>query len=225
VPTRRKILELSCGCAAFSAIGFTTSNAQTSRSASGCILTPLGFQAYRAKGYGLSTVGDIFTQGVALHSTGKAELDRQLNHAVKVAATTLEVNPAFGFFEPAKFTRAEIEFPSMGAFAWPRDVPDVPGTRGVVGIGLTRLRTELYGYDETGTTVMAIVAHEFGHVLQREYGYIDKVSDLARENNADFLSGYYLGTRKRRQVQRLIDPLVLFPGGFAWELRIDISVR
>jgi hypothetical protein len=27
------------------------------------------------------------------------------------------------------------------------------------------------------------------------------------------------------QVQRLIDPLVLFPGGFAWELHIDISVR
>jgi hypothetical protein len=28
-----------------------------------------------------------------------------------------------------------------------------------------------------------------------------------------------------QQVRRLIDPLVLFPGGFAWELHIDISVR
>jgi hypothetical protein len=47
------------------------------------------------------------------------------------------------------------------------------------------------------TTVMAVVAHELGHVLQREYGYLGKVSVLALENNADFLSGYYLGTRKR----------------------------
>jgi hypothetical protein len=198
MPTRRKILQLSCACAASSVISFATSDAQTSRSARGCILTPRGFQAYRAKGYGLATAGDIFTRGVAQRSTGKAELDRQLSQAVKVAAATLEINPAFGFYEPEKFTHAEIEFPSMNAFTWPSDVADVPGTRGVVGIGLTKLRTELYGYDETGTTVMAIVAHEFGHVLQREYGYIEKIPDLARENNADFLSGYYLGTRKRR---------------------------
>jgi hypothetical protein len=28
-----------------------------------------------------------------------------------------------------------------------------------------------------------------------------------------------------QQVQRLIDPLVLFPGGFAWEVHYDVSVR
>jgi hypothetical protein len=27
-----------------------------------------------------------------------------------------------------------------------------------------------------------------------------------------------------QEMQLLIDPLVLFPGGFAWELHIDISV-
>jgi hypothetical protein len=208
MPTRRKILSLSCGCAASSIIGFTAFNAKASKSARGCILTPLGFQAYRAKGYGLATAGDIFTRGVVLRSTGKAELDRQLSEAVKVAAATLEVNPAFGFYEPEKFTHAEIEFPSMNAFTWPSDVADVPGTRGVVGIGLTKLRTELYGYDETGTTVMAIVAHEFGHVLQRENGYLGKVPDLALENNADFLSGYYLGTRKRRVSSMRIETAV-----------------
>jgi hypothetical protein len=28
-----------------------------------------------------------------------------------------------------------------------------------------------------------------------------------------------------QQVQRLIDPLVLFPNGFAWEVHFDVSVR
>jgi predicted metalloprotease len=49
--------------------------------------------------------------------------------------------------------------------------------------------------------VMTIVAHEFGHILQMKRGFISQIRNgipLKSEINADFLSGYFLGTRKLR---------------------------
>jgi hypothetical protein len=54
---------------------------------------------------------------------------------------------------------------------------------------------------------MAIVAHEFGHILQGNRKYLGRIKNgtpLKSEINADFLSGYFLGTRKRR------NPSILF---------------
>jgi hypothetical protein len=48
-------------------------------------------------------------------------------------------------------------------------------------------------------TVMTIVAHEFGHIVQSDRGYqtaIDYGVPNKVEINADFLAGYYLGVRK-----------------------------
>ena len=57
-------------------------------------------------------------------------------------------------------------------------------------------------YDETGTTIICIVSHEFSHTLQYYRGYLaamrQSISSLGVENNADFLSGYYLGVRAQR---------------------------
>jgi len=85
----------------------------------------------------------------------------------------------------------------LNAFAWEHDT-GIPGTSGLVGFGATLFRNELFGYDETGTTVMSIVAHEFGHVLQASRGYLHNLPVLKCEINADFLAGYYLGKRKLR---------------------------
>ena len=60
---------------------------------------------------------------------------------------------------------------------------------------------EFYEYNRTGFTIMAIVAHEFGHVFQMDRGYIDSIRvgrPLKSEINADFLAGYFLGMRKRQ---------------------------
>jgi hypothetical protein len=98
---------------------------------------------------------------------GDPDTDEQLDRAIKVAARILSVNPAFTFFEPDRFI-GESELEGMQAFAKSANV--LPGTRGLVGFGIGRFRTELYGYDQTGTTVMGIVAHEFGHIVQMELG-------------------------------------------------------
>lgn len=42
---------------------------------------------------------------------------------------------------------------------------------------------------------MAIVAHEFGHIIQFNLAHYKRMTELQAENNADFLAGYYLGVR------------------------------
>src|SRR5438067_1705240 len=122
----------------------------------------------------LYAVGDyVFDQRRALRTTGNLEIDRQLNPAIKEVARILEVNPAFGFFESDRFS-GEDEFEAMNAFA--KGVNLIPGTRGTVAFGLTRFRIELYGYDESGTTVMSLIAHEFGHVVQTDHGYQNEIN-------------------------------------------------
>jgi len=87
----------------------------------------------------------------------------------------------------------------MNAFATPINT-DIPGTRGTVAFGWD-LFTELHKYDSSGMTIMAIVAHEFAHILQFNLGYLQGIRFgylLKSEINADFLAGYFLGVRKRR---------------------------
>jgi predicted metalloprotease len=74
--------------------------------------------------------------------------------------------------------------------------------------------------DNTGLTLMTVIAHEFGHILQHERGYLNAVSvggPLKAELNADFLSGYFLGTRKLQipslQFQKAGDLLMRKAGG------------
>ena len=88
----------------------------------------------------------------------------------------------------------------MNAFATPENT-NIPGTHGTVAFGWDLFRQEFYEYDNTGLTVMTIVAHEFGHILQMKRGFISQIRNgipLKSEINADFLSGYFLGTRKLR---------------------------
>jgi hypothetical protein len=170
------------------------------------MLTNDGVKHYRAHGETLYAVADdVFTRNGHFRKTGNANIDSELDRAVKIAATILAVNPAFGFIDPDKFVPHEKD--GMNAFASTRDA-GIPGTRGMVAFGMTRFRTELYGYDESGTTVMSIIAHEFGHVLQNDRGYLLAMPTLQYEINADFLSGYYLGARKLRVTSLAFDRAV-----------------
>jgi len=88
----------------------------------------------------------------------------------------------------------------MNAFASPENTA-IEGTEGTVGFGWDLFQREFYEFDSSGVTIMAIVAHEFGHVLQSKRGYPGRIRvghPLESEINADFLSGYFMGTRKRR---------------------------
>jgi hypothetical protein len=112
-----------------------------------------------------------------------------------------DVNPAFGFYDPAKLSDpVGLEAQGMNAFATTEGT-DIPGTWGTVGFGWDLFRTEFYQHDNTGLTLMTIIAHEFGHILQYKRnlhpvlrtGFPRKI-----EINADFLAGYYLGQRKKK---------------------------
>jgi len=144
------------------------------RFSDGCLLTDDGFNVYRSQAQPMYTIGEeVFGAKRTSQSTGDPATDRQLNRAIKIAAQVLEVNPAFSFYDPDRFI-GENEIWGMNAFA--RAVNIMPGTRGLVGFGMARFRTELFGYDQTGTTVMCIVAHEFGHVVQMDMDYLGKIS-------------------------------------------------
>jgi hypothetical protein len=152
-------------------------------------------ERYRRQGHALHALTDgAFTRNGHFRKSGNPEIDVELDKAVRIAAQILDVNPAFGFFDPDKFAVNEQD--GMNAFAQARNAETLPGTRGIVGFGMGRFRTELYGHDESGTTVMAIIAHEFGHILQYDRGYRLAITTLQCEINADFLAGYYLARRK-----------------------------
>ena len=88
----------------------------------------------------------------------------------------------------------------MNAFATQENT-DIPRTRGTVGFGWDLFRKEFYEHDNSGMSIMAILAHEFGHILQGNRGYLTAIRTghpLKSEVNADFLAGYFLGMRKRQ---------------------------
>jgi hypothetical protein len=172
-------------------------SAQPVRIARGCFLTSAGFEAYRAQGRRAISIQNLLfdgSKGALGWTTGRPDIDRELDSAIKIAARILEVTPAFTFYDVDRL-QGHNPAESLNAFASQQNV--VPGTRGVVGFGDTLFRSELYGHDESGTSVMCVIAHEFGHVLQSYLGYLNAISGLQCENNADFLAGYYLGVRKQ----------------------------
>jgi hypothetical protein len=154
------------------------------------------------------------------HTTGDPSLDADLDRALALVADLFNVNPAFGFYDPAQLQNpVGAERDGMNAFASPKNT-DIPGTRGTVGFGRDMFLQEFYQHDNAGLTLITIVAHEFAHVLQHDRGYLDALKGgrpLKLELNADFLSGYFLGTRKLRipslQFQKAGDLLMRKAGG------------
>jgi hypothetical protein len=188
---RRHVLREICGCAYGTVFHSSSPSPATAQKiyAVGCRLSAEGARAYQQQGKFYELSDDPFRIS---GTTGNPEMDRQLDKAVRIAADILEVRPAFGFIEPDKFVPSKMN--SMNAYALNHNV----GTsRGAVLFGMGKFRAELYGHDESGTTVMSIVAHEFGHIIQYNLAYYTQLNQLQCENNADFLAGYYLGVRAR----------------------------
>jgi hypothetical protein len=217
--TRRDVLHLSCGYAALTCAPATGHAA--SRYFAGCLLTSAGYQQYQTQGESLSSVSvGMFARNRHWHTTGDPSLDADFDRALVVIADLFSVNPAFGFYDPARLQNPiEEERNGMNAFARPENT-DIPGTRGTVGFGWDMFLQEFYQHDNTGLTLMTVIAHEFAHVLQHDRGYLNAIKigqPLKSEINADFLSGYFLGTRKLRipslQFQKAGDLLMRKAGG------------
>jgi hypothetical protein len=200
--TRRSFLRTAggCACAALTCRLATTAKAAP-RYFEGCFITSDGYREYRSQRAGAYHVSDgLFARNRHFRTTGDSSMDRDLDRALGIIADLLGVNPAFGFYDPARFQSGVSEGNIMNAFATHENT-DIPGTSGTVAFGWDLFQKEFYQHDNSGTSIMAIAAHEFAHILQGQRGYLSDIRTgypLKSEINADFLAGYFLGVRKRR---------------------------
>jgi hypothetical protein len=202
VLNRRQFLA-SATCAACSALAEPTSAQEAGRHFDGCFISPAGFAEYRSQRQGVFSVADgLFAKNRHFRTTGDRSLDRDLDRALAIVADLFDVNPAFGFYDPTQFKNVDQnEAKVMNAFATQEDT-DIPGTKGTVGFGIDLFHGEFFDHDSTGTSLIAIVAHEFGHILQGNRGYLHRIRigyPRKSEINADYLAGYFLGTRKLKR--------------------------
>lgn len=155
----------------------------------GCLIKAehLAALGWNRASFGRHRPGDPLRTG-----TGNHALDRALGHALTNISKMFDQNPAFGFFDDSS---------RPNAYAYSGTI--VQGTQGTVGFGRTLFRRLLGGFNDGGVSVMAVIAHEFGHISQ--FGArptYQKLRSAHRsvkfvELHADLLAGYFVGRRKR----------------------------
>jgi hypothetical protein len=188
VVSRRDFLRHS-GCAVCASIFSSEVRAATSYF-DGCCISPIGYQKFQSQNDGVFSIEDgLMQKNRHSRTTGDPAVDRELDRALGVVADLFGVNPAFGFYDPAQYQgTGEAESRRMNAWATQENT-DLAGIRGTVAFGWDLFRSEFFDHDQTGMTIVAIVAHEFGHILQGNRGYLDRLrSGYPRKSevNADF---------------------------------------
>jgi len=168
-----------------------TAQAERFQPRTGCVVR--GDEAVRALGAGVlsSKTGGLpqIVEGRA-RTTGDINLNRKLDAALQRLAQTFNVWPKVGFYDDG-------DQPNAMAVWYERDGKRVYG----VVFGKNYFR-KLFEYDPTGISFLQTAAHEFGHVWMYKSGQIDallkgRTTVKRAELHADFLSGFYLGLRKR----------------------------
>ncbi|MBI1254612.1 MAG: hypothetical protein GC196_09755 [Hyphomonas sp.] len=126
-------------------------------------------------------------------TTGDPDFDRQFGRAIIRLAGFFGEQPAFGIVSDAD--------DHDNAWAMPQTPPGAEF--GTVGFGSTML-AKLRDFDPSGMAIMAIVAHEFGHIAQYRRSAIAELNQgqpnvRRSELHADYLTGCYLGWMKRNE--------------------------
>lgn len=181
---RRHFLRSTAAVAAVAATTLIPAGRAVARTAPSCGCCGRGHV------FGLSSLGD--TSGISgfATSSGDPTTDRFLGRALLRLATTFDVQPGFLFCD---------DFDSPNAAAEPTSL--LPGTEGTVLMG-KRFFSEHMQLGDNGVTMIAVCAHEFGHIRQMKSGLINVLGPLDKtvrpiELHADFLAGAFLGLRKR----------------------------
>jgi hypothetical protein len=121
--------------------------------------------------------------------SGNPTLDRALAQGLATISRTFGVLPGFAYYQEERDVNAKAT-----------SEPLLNQTDGTVMFGLSLLRL-LLTKDRPDASVLAVCAHEFGHIVSFKNGMI---SSLAPQRNApfraeqfaDYMAGYYAGTRK-----------------------------
>ena len=197
--TRRNLLQTSGCLVCATGLTHVAQSTERPRVFDGCAISSDGYQSFRTQNEGIASFSDgMFARNRHWRTTGNPSIDRDLDRAIGVVADLLNVSPAFGFYDPAYLHNPQgIERDPWNAFAT-NEATDIPGTWGTVAFSVNLFRDEFYNRDPSGVSLMTIIAHEFGHILQYKYGHQLQVGYPRKsEVNADYWSGYFLGSRKK----------------------------
>ncbi len=174
-----------CGCLACGLV--QPVRAQTVPGSGGCFLNAPSqshqLDAFRSRGIGRLDFAE---------TTGDPDFDRALGRAIIKLAGFFGEQPAFGIVNDEHHDNA-----------WAMDQTPPGATFGTVGFGSTMLE-KLRKFDASGMAIMAIVAHEFGHIAQYRRNVMGELnggqtSVRRSELHADYLTGCYLGWVKRNE--------------------------
>ncbi|WP_405377758.1 hypothetical protein [Nonlabens sp. Asnod3-A02] len=128
--------------------------------------------------------------GTILKTTGNAKLDSKFNSEKINIDLLFDVATDLYIMDDSRNPNALANCGS--------NVGDFDGT---VRFGRNLLVNELYNSSRGEIAIAGILAHEIAHVAQCEY--MSPLKDQFRELQADFLAGYYLGTRGDINYERL----------------------
>ncbi len=195
--SRRELLVNGLSAAAGAPV-LGVSTPAAANSVGGCLISHNQFENVRhtATSFGNASVS-LFDRAKYIRTTGNPALDRALDASIKRLADLFGQVPAFGFYSQGDHP----DISPMNAFAT-RVRSDIPGTWGTIGFGNELFEHEMKDHDPSGSTIVAVIAHEFGHIWAMKAGIMDKLtageSTVKRsELHADYLAGFFLGTRKR----------------------------
>ena len=185
---RRKFLSasLGTGIAATIATHSIGSIAQAD-GWTGCFLSQTEFKHRFESDDGTSSISGL--QSDFQSRTSDADLNRALGRTLTRLSRLFSVNPGFGFYhdeqQPNAYATAEVV---------------TAGTDGTVVFGLNLL-DRLLNSAPTGISVMGVLAHEFGHIVQTvspETRVLRGSTARLMELHADYLAGFYAGWRKSK---------------------------
>lgn len=133
--------------------------------------------------------------------SGNKDFDLALAQSLAKISTMLEVLPGFGYYD---------DYDGVNAYATPR--VRLNNADGTVLFGQRLLERLLSGQEHPDVSVLAVCAHEFGHILQFKHG-LDRIVGNGEQTvkkvelQADFLAGYFAG---RRKLERPSFPAAVF---------------
>lgn len=128
-----------------------------------------------------------------IETSGDAHLDVTLGKALVRLAAAFHEQPGFGFYDD-----------SRGKNAYASRERVVQGTWGTVLYGQRMFQEVMERANDGGMAALTIAAHEFAHIAQFHTDTDSKLmanqTTVKRvELHADYLAGWYLGTRKQSQ--------------------------
>lgn len=127
--------------------------------------------------------------------SGNSALDRALVQSLARLTNLLGVLPGFAYFDDSTRSNAKAT-----------NAPLLDRTDGTVLFGLRLLQECLARPSNGDASIVAICAHEYGHILSFNNGMISTLDPpgsgdqgvFRAEQFADYIAGYYAGTRKRQ---------------------------